>query len=155
MNLCPEVSRNRQALPHRATPLHPWLQGQAARLSKKSDLGQAAACLLQHWSGLILFAGDGRIEMDSNPVENAIRPLALGRKNALFAGHDEGAQSWPPFASVSRNGLGRCGMVYMERIDPAACMRRFYRVAIERTLFGEMGAGAGMGSHRQHRRPAP
>ncbi|PTE17068.1 IS66 family transposase, partial [Cereibacter changlensis JA139] len=47
---------------------------------------------------------DGRIEMDSNLIENRIRPLTLGRKNALFAGHDEGGQSWARFASV----IGTC-----------------------------------------------
>lgn len=115
---CPETRRlTRQA---RSLPLlsgmHPWLQGQAARLSKKSDLGQAAAYLLQHWPGLILFAGDGRIEMDSNPVENAIRPLALGRKNALFAGHDEGAQAWARFASV----IGTCKL---NGVEPYAWLK--------------------------------
>lgn len=84
--------------------MHPWLVQQAARLSKKSDLGMAAAYVLDHWPGLILFADDGRIEMDSNLIENRIRPLTLGRKNALFAGHDEGGQSWARFASV----IGTC-----------------------------------------------
>ncbi|WP_428830170.1 IS66 family transposase, partial [Cereibacter changlensis] len=55
--------------------MHPWLVQQAARLSKKSDLGMAAAYVLDHWPGLILFADDGRIEMDSNLIENRIRPL--------------------------------------------------------------------------------
>ena len=58
--------------------MHPWLVQQAARLSKKSDLGMAAAYVLDHWPGLVLFADDGRIEMDSNLVENRIRPLTMG-----------------------------------------------------------------------------
>ncbi|WP_354037662.1 transposase, partial [Bradyrhizobium sp. S3.2.6] len=41
--------------------------------------------------GLTRFLEDGRLELDTNPVENAIRPVCLTRKNALFAGHDEGA----------------------------------------------------------------
>jgi hypothetical protein len=49
---------------------------------------------------LILFAEDGRIEMDSNMVERAIRPIALNRKNALFAGHGRGAAHWGIVASL-------------------------------------------------------
>ncbi|MCB1438927.1 MAG: transposase domain-containing protein, partial [Nitratireductor sp.] len=49
---------------------------------------------------LCLFLEDGRIEVDNNPVERSIRPIALGRKNALFAGHDAGAQNWAMIASL-------------------------------------------------------
>jgi transposase len=49
---------------------------------------------LRHWPGLTVFLDDGRIEMDTNVVERAIRPVALGRKNALFAGSDGGARHW-------------------------------------------------------------
>jgi hypothetical protein len=49
---------------------------------------------LRHWPGLTVFLDDGRVEMDSNVVERAIRPVALGRKNALFAGSDGGARHW-------------------------------------------------------------
>ena len=76
----------------------------AARLSKKSEMGKALAYILARWEGLTRFAEDGRIEMDTNPVENAIRPLALGRKNALFAGHDEGGRTWARLASL----IGTC-----------------------------------------------
>ncbi len=47
-----------------------------------------------------MFLQDGRVEMDSNSVENLIRPVALNRKNALFAGHDEGAAAWGRIASL-------------------------------------------------------
>jgi len=47
-----------------------------------------------------VFLNDGHVEMDNNPVENRIRPLALGRKNHLFAGHDEGARAWACIASL-------------------------------------------------------
>jgi hypothetical protein len=49
---------------------------------------------LRHWPGLTVFLDDGRVEMDSNVVERAIRPVALNRKNALFAGSDGGARHW-------------------------------------------------------------
>jgi transposase len=43
---------------------------------------------------------DGRVEIDSNSVENLIRPITLNRKNALFAGHDEGGKAWGRIASL-------------------------------------------------------
>ena len=66
-----------------------WLEQQRVRVSPKSRLGEKLAYIANHWNGLQIFLTDGRVEMDSNPVENAIRSIALGRKNALFAGHDE------------------------------------------------------------------
>ena len=50
--------------------------------------------------GLKRFLDDGTIEMDNNVVERAIRPIALNRKNALFAGHDEGGRTWGRIASL-------------------------------------------------------
>ena len=55
---------------------------------------------LSHWAGLTRFLEDGRLELDTNPVENAIRPVALTRKNALFAGHEVGAENWALLASI-------------------------------------------------------
>ena len=81
-----------------------WLDQQRARVSPKSRLGEKLAYIANHWDGLQIFLRDGRVEMDSNPVENAIRPIALGRKNALFAGHDEGGKNWGLFASL----IGTC-----------------------------------------------
>ena len=80
--------------------LEDFLRAQAARLSGRSEMGKAVAYLLNHWVGLTLFLEDGRVEMDTNLVENQIRPLTLTRKNALFAGHDEGGRSWSRLASL-------------------------------------------------------
>ena len=77
-----------------------WLTEQRARVSAKSRLGEALAYIARHWDGLLVFLEDGRVEMDTNCVENLIRPLALNRKNALFAGHDEGATAWGRIASL-------------------------------------------------------
>jgi transposase len=49
---------------------------------------------------LVLFLEDGRVELDTNVVERAIRPIALGRKNSLFAGSDGGARHWAIVASL-------------------------------------------------------
>jgi len=77
-----------------------WLAQKRERISTKSRLGEKLAYIANHWNGLLVFLTDGRVEMDTNAVENRIRPLALTRKNALFAGHDEGARAWARIASL-------------------------------------------------------
>jgi transposase len=80
--------------------LRAWLETQLARLSSKSLLAEAIRYALNQWDGLARFLEDGRIELDTNAVERAMRPIALNRKNALFAGHDEGAANWACIASL-------------------------------------------------------
>ncbi|TVS19693.1 MAG: IS66 family transposase [Gammaproteobacteria bacterium] len=77
-----------------------WLQAQHRKISSKSRLGEKLAYIHNHWDGLQTFLTDGRVEIDSNRVENLIRPIALNRKNALFAGHDEGGIAWGRIASL-------------------------------------------------------
>ncbi len=77
-----------------------WLQAQRLRISAKSRLGEKLAYIHRHWDGLQTFLQDGRVEIDSNSIENLIRPIALNRKNALFAGHDEGGRAWGRIASL-------------------------------------------------------
>jgi transposase len=64
------------------------------RISGASDLAKAMRYALRHWPGLIAFLEDGRVEMDTNVVKRAIRPITLARENALFAGSDGGARHW-------------------------------------------------------------
>ena len=71
--------------------LEPWLRAKLALISQKTKLAEAIRYALSRWNGLICFLDGGRIEIDSNVVERSIRPIALTRKNALFAGSDEGA----------------------------------------------------------------
>ncbi len=77
-----------------------WLSHHRARASAKSPLGEALAYIAKYRDGLGRFLADGRVELDSNTVERTIRPIALNRKNALFAGHDAGAESWAVIASL-------------------------------------------------------
>ena len=84
----------------RITEFENWLTEHRARVSAKWPLGEALKYIAKYWDGRRLFLIDGRIEMDSNAVERAIRPIALNRKNALFAGHDAGAQNWGVTASL-------------------------------------------------------
>ena len=76
------------------------MQAQRLRISAKSRLGEKLAYIHHHWDGLQTFLHDGRVEINSNSVENLIRPIALSRKNALFAGHDEGGRAWDRIASL-------------------------------------------------------
>ena len=77
-----------------------WFEQQLARVSGKSLIAEAIRYGLNHWDGLTRFLDDGRIELDTNIVERSIRPLVLNRKNALFAGHDQGAENWACIASL-------------------------------------------------------
>ena len=74
--------------------LHLWLQDHLPRVPGWSDLAKAMRYALRHWDGLILYLDDGRLEMDTNAVERAIRPVTITRKNSLFAGSDAGARRW-------------------------------------------------------------
>lgn len=77
-----------------------WLTTNRARVSATSPLGEALKYIAKYWDRLCRFLDSGRIEMDSNAVERTVRPIALNRKNALFAGHDAGAQNWAVIASL-------------------------------------------------------
>src|SRR3954464_8723957 len=68
--------------------LQAWLRQKLSLISQKTKLAEAIRYALWRWAGLCLFLEDGRIEIDNNVVERSIRPLALTRKNALFAGSD-------------------------------------------------------------------
>jgi transposase len=71
-----------------------WLETHLPHLPGRGKLAEAMRYALAHWNGLTRFLYDGRIELDTNPVERAIRPVALGRKNHLFAGSDGGGARW-------------------------------------------------------------
>ncbi len=80
--------------------MHGWLHQQLERVSGRSALAKAIRYALNHWNGLIQFLQDGRLELDTNIVERAMRPVALGRKNALFAGAPSGGQHWAIVATL-------------------------------------------------------
>ena len=80
--------------------LKAWFEQQLVRVSGKSVIAEAIRYGLNHWDGLTRFLDDGRIELDTNVVERGMRPIVLNRKNALFAGHDQGAENWACIASL-------------------------------------------------------
>jgi transposase len=88
----------------RTTPLMAELKirliAMRQQLFSQSPLAEAIGYALNHWDGVTLFLGDGRIEVDSNTVERSMRPIALGRRNSLFSGSEGGAESWAILSSL-------------------------------------------------------
>ncbi len=86
-----------------------WLDEKAPLVPPKSLLGKAIGYTLNNWSKLIVYINDGRLRIDNNLVENAIRPFVVGRKNFLFAGGPKGAEAGCIFYSLietaKANGL--------------------------------------------------
>jgi transposase len=80
--------------------LRVWLEAQLPLLPGRGKLAEAMRYALSRWASLTRFLQDGRIELDTNPVERAIRPVALGRKNHLFAGSDGGGARWAVVCSL-------------------------------------------------------
>jgi transposase len=96
--------------------LHTWLDAQLPQVPGSSTLAEAIRYALSRWTGLTRFLHDGRIELDTNPVERAIRPVALGRKNHLFAGSDGGGARWATVCSL----IETCKM---NGVEPYAYLR--------------------------------
>ncbi len=91
--------RNAQSRPL-VEAMKPWLEVELGRIPGRGGLAEAIRYALTRWSALCRFLDDGRIDLDNNPVERAIRPVALGRKNHLFAGSDGGGARWATVCSL-------------------------------------------------------
>ena len=83
-----------------------WMKQQYMQVTPKSPIGKALAYSIERWEKLSLYTKDGRLNIDNNPVENSIRPVAVGRKNYLFSGSHEAAQRSAMLYSL----LGTCKM---------------------------------------------
>lgn len=93
--------------------LHSWLKATLAKMSRKSDVAVAISYALGRWPALVRYRDDGRIEMDNNAAERALRAVALGRKNYLFAGSDAGGERAAAVYSL-------IGSAKLNDIDPEA-----------------------------------
>lgn len=82
----------------------------------KSDLAGAIRYARSRWQALGLYIDDGRLEISNNAAERAIRPLASGRKNYLFAGSDSGGESAAAFYSLIQSAK-------LNGLDPEAYLR--------------------------------
>jgi hypothetical protein len=111
--------------------LHAWLEATQTRLSRKSEMAGVIRYALELWPALMRYCADGRIEIDNNAAERALRAITLGRKNFLFFGSDDGGQhgaaiytligtaklnGLDPEAYLS-NGLARIAGQPINRID--------------------------------------
>lgn len=96
--------------------LRDWLRHTLAHVSKKSQLAQAIGYVLTRWSALTRYCDDGRIEIDNNAAERALRTVALGRKNYLFCGSDPGGERAAAMYSL-------IGTAKLNGLDPEAYLR--------------------------------
>ena len=120
-------TQRRQQRQARAAPLlkelHAWLSGMVGRVSAKSDLAQAVGYTLTHWEALTRYCDDGRIEIDNNAAERALRGVGLGRKNYLFFGSDAGGERAAAIYSLVETAK-------LNGLDPEAYLRDvFERIA--------------------------
>jgi transposase len=98
--------------------LRNWFE--TASLPGRSPTAEAISYALNHWEGLARFLHDGRIEFDSNSVERSMRPIALGRKNASFAGSDEGAETWACLCAAECHGAQVRNRLFGQMCDNCA-----------------------------------
>jgi hypothetical protein len=96
--------------------LKQWLEETLVKLSKKSDTAIAVRYALGRWEALMRYCDDGSIEIDNNSAERALRAVALGRKNYLFAGSDRGGESAAAIYSL-------IGSAKLNGIDPEGYLR--------------------------------
>src|SRR3954452_2068373 len=86
-----------------------YLREQQGRALPKSQFGKAINYALNQWEALLLYAGDGRLEIDNNSSERTLRPCAIGRKNWMFFGSDRGGETaailMSVLASAKRHGI--------------------------------------------------
>jgi transposase len=96
--------------------LHEWLGKTVTTLSKKSELAKAIRYALSNWIALSRFCEDGRLEADNNAAERALRAVALGRKNWLFAGSDDGGERAAAIYTL-------IGTAKLNKLDPEGYLR--------------------------------
>lgn len=96
--------------------LHAWLSDVLDTLSRKSDTSRAILYALNRWAALTRYCDDGRLEIDNLPVERALRAVAIGRRNYLFAGADSGGERAAAIYSL-------IGSAKLNDVDPEAYLR--------------------------------
>lgn len=101
--------------------LHRWMKEKILEVTPQSLSGKALAYTLPRWEKLMLYTTDGKLEIDNNLVENSIRPIAIGRKNYLFAGSHEAAKR----AAMIYSLLGTCRLT---RVEPFQWLKNVFEV---------------------------
>lgn len=111
-----ELYQRRQQIVPVLDDLKQWMLENYQSVLPQSVIGQAIHYSLQRWDKLCLYTTNGRLQIDNNLVENAIRPVAIGRKNYLFAGSHNGARR----AAMLYSFLGTCKI---NRVNPFEWLR--------------------------------
>lgn len=111
--------RQREAVPV-LEELGAWMKAEYVQTTPTSAIGKALAYSIKRWDALSRYTDDGALQIDNNPVENAIRPVALGRKNYLFAGSHEAAQR----SAILYSLLGTCKL---HGVNPAVWLEDVLR----------------------------
>jgi transposase len=101
--------------------MHRWLKENIVHVAPQSAIGKAMSYSLSRWDKLMIYASDGRLEIDNNLVENSIRPIAIGRKNYLFAGSHDAAGR----AAMIYSLLGTCKL---KGIEPFQWLKNVFEV---------------------------
>lgn len=99
-----QVMDERQVSVDTLSQLKEWLDDEIVKVRPKSPVGKAIAYTLSQWPKLLVYTGHPQMKIDNNLIENTIRPVALGRKNYLFAGSHDGAKR----AAMIYSFLGTC-----------------------------------------------
>jgi transposase len=96
--------------------LNEWMQRTLSKVSRKSDIAGAIRYALGRWPALLRYCNDGLLEIDNNAAERALRAVAIGRKNYLFAGSDSGGERAAAMYSL-------IGSAKLNGLDPEAYLR--------------------------------
>jgi transposase len=147
----PPDERYRQRQQH-AVPvlakLRKWLDGKLKYVLPSGDMGKALAYLDRHWDGLVRYCDDGRYHIDTNAIENAIRPFCVGRKNWMFhqsvAGAKSSANLYSLIETARANGL-----------EPYAYLRKVFTELPQATTLEDIEALLPANIDRQALNPAP
>jgi transposase len=128
----------------RLDALHAWLEQTLRPISQKSALAEAIRYALTRWTALTRYRDDGRLEIDNNAAERSLRPVALGRKNFLFAGSDAGGERAAALYTL-------IGTAKLNGLDPEAYLRAALSQIAEHRSTGSTSCCRGSSPH--HPRP--
>ena len=104
-----------------------WMKDQYVQVTPKSSIGKALAYSIERWERLSVYTSNGMLNIDNNPVENSIRPVAVGRRNYLFCGSHEAAQRSAMLYSL----LGTCKM---HQVEPYQWLKNVLHIIADHSI---------------------
>ena len=125
-----------------------WSEAQLTRIPGKSDLAKAFRYALNRWAAFTLFLDDGRVAIDNNTAERAIKPVVIGRKNFLFAGSDAGGETLASAMTIIETAK-------FNGLDPQAYLADIFARIHDHKSTGSKSCCLGTGNPSQIRHPQP